>query len=109
MTQNIHDFINQEYRFGFKTDIDSDVTPKGLSEDVIRMISATKQEPEFMLSFRLKAYRHWLKMKEPRWVEAQFGPIDFQDIHYYATPKSLVKRPENLDEIDPELKRTFDK
>lgn len=109
MTKNVQDFINQEYQFGFKTDIDSDVAPKGLSEDIIRLISATKKEPDFMLSFRLKAYRHWLKMKEPRWVEAQFPSINFQDIHYYSAPKTSRKRPENLDEIDPTIKHAFDK
>ncbi|UCG28589.1 MAG: Fe-S cluster assembly protein SufB [Bacteroidales bacterium] len=97
-----------EYKYGFYTDIDIDSIPKGLNEDVIRMISRKKMEPEFMLEFRLKAYRHWLTMKMPEWAHLRIPEIDYQDIIYYAAPRQNVK-PESLDDIDPELKATFDK
>jgi len=97
-----------EYKFGFYTDIETDVIPKGLNEDVIRMISEKKQEPDWMLEFRLKAYRHWLTMKMPRWAHLQIPEINFQDIIYYAAPKQKAKLA-SLDEVDPELKATFDK
>jgi len=100
---------NQDYKYGFTTDIASDAFPKGLSEDTIRRISAKKNEPAFMLEFRLKAYRHWLTMAEPNWAEVDFPPIDYQDIIYYAAPKAPEKKPESLDDVDPELLRTFDK
>lgn len=97
-----------EYKFGFYTDIETDVIPKGLNEDVIRMISEKKQEPDWMLEFRLKAYRHWLTMKMPRWAHLQIPEINFQDIIYYAAPKQKAKLA-SMDEVDPELKATFDK
>jgi len=106
---NVNEYLNQDYKYGFKTDIDAETIPKGLSEDVIRSISTAKEEPEFMLEYRLKAYRHWLTMKEPRWVEADFGPINFQDITYYSRPKSVKPQHASLDEIDPTLKETFDR
>ncbi|MCD6565478.1 MAG: Fe-S cluster assembly protein SufB [Bacteroidales bacterium] len=97
-----------DYKYGFYTEIDTDTFPPGLNEDVVRAISAKKNEPEFMLEFRLKAYRHWLKMKMPDWAHLKIPEINFQDISYYSAPKSQ-KGPESLDDVDPELKKTFDK
>jgi Fe-S cluster assembly protein SufB len=97
-----------EYKYGFYTDIEIDSLPKGLNEDVIREISKRKGEPEFMLKFRLEAYRNWLKMKAPNWAHLNIPDIDFQDIIYYAAPKSKPKL-ESMDDVDPELKATFDK
>jgi Fe-S cluster assembly protein SufB len=104
----IDSFTQGEYKFGFITDIDTDFAPKGLNEDIIRLISAKKNEPEFMLEFRLKAYRHWLTMKMPGWANLKIPPIDFQDIIYFAAPKKK-KQPAGLDEVDPELLDTFNK
>lgn len=98
----------QEYKYGFRTDIESEVFEKGLSEEIIRRISAKKEEPEFMLNFRLKAYKKFLEMKAPTWSNTNFPPIDFQDISYYAEPKSKPKL-SSLDEVDPEILRTFEK
>ena len=98
--------IDSEYRWGFVTDIEQETLPKGLSEEVIRLISARKQEPEFMLEWRLKAYRHWLTMTEPKWSSVRYPPIDYQGIHYYSAPKA---RPKSLDEVDPELLKTYEK
>jgi Fe-S cluster assembly protein SufB len=105
----LKEYILSEYKYGFVTNIEADKAPKGLNEDIIRFISAKKEEPEWMLQWRLKAYRHWLTMKEPRhWPHLKYPVIDFQDIYYYASPK--VKPALNsLDELDPELKKTFDK
>ncbi len=97
-----------EYKYGFTSDIEMDTLPKGLNEEVIRAISAKKNEPEFMLDFRLKAYRNWLTMKEPRWPNVEYPPIDYQDIIYYAAPKKK-KTLNSLDEADPELIRTFER
>jgi Fe-S cluster assembly protein SufB len=102
------DLINQEYKYGFVTDIDADVIPKGLNEDVIRIISTKKKEPEFMLQWRLKAYRHWLTMKEPVWPNVHYPKIDYQDIIYYSAPKPK-KTLNSLDEVDKELLTTFEK
>jgi Fe-S cluster assembly protein SufB len=99
---------NQEYQYGFQSDIAADTLPKGLSEDVVRQISAKKNEPAFMLDFRLKAYRQWLTMTEPDWASVSYPKIDYQDIIYYAAPKVAEKK-QSLDEVDPELLRTFDK
>ncbi len=98
----------QEYKYGFTTDIESDVAPRGLNEDIIRLISAKKEEPAFMLEFRLKAYRQWLKMAEPTWQNVTYPPIDYQDIIYYSAPKPK-KKLNSLDEVDPELLATFEK
>jgi|SRR5690348_3473007 Fe-S cluster assembly protein SufB len=100
--------VSSDYKYGFVTNIETDVAPRGLSEEVIRLISHKKNEPEWLLEWRLKAYRHWLKMEEPKWPNVHYPQIDFQDIIYYAAPK---KKPQlnNLDEVDPELKKTFDK
>src|SRR5215471_16806510 len=100
---------NREYKYGFVTDIETDIIPKGLSEDTIRLISEKKNEPEWMLEFRLKAYRNWLKMEEPNyWANIDYPRIDFQDITYYAAPKKKETK-ESLDEVDPELLKTFEK
>ena len=105
----IEELVSQDYKWGFVTEVEADVVPKGLNEDIIRMISAKKHEPEFMLEWRLKAYRHWLTMEEPKWANVTYPPIDYQDIYYYAAPKSLTSRPKSLDEVDPEILRTYEK
>jgi Fe-S cluster assembly protein SufB len=104
----LSDITTKEYEYGFVTDIDTDVIPKGLNEDVIRLISAKKNEPEFMLEFRLKAYHEWLKMKAPEWAYLRIPPIDFQETIYYAAPRNQAKY-QSLDEVDPELLETFKK
>ncbi len=100
--------VASEYKYGFVTDIETDVVAKGLNENTIRIISAKKNEPEWMLNWRLKAYAHWLKMEEPEWAHVNYPKIDFQDIIYYAAPKKK-KTVNGLDEVDPELLKTFDK
>ena len=105
----IQERIDKEYEWGFVTDIEADTIPKGLNEDVIRVISAKKEEPEWMLEGRLKAYQAWLKMKEPKWPNVKYNRIDFQDIHYYSAPKRPEDMPQSMDEVDPEIKRTFEK
>ena len=101
----------KEYRWGFEIDIESDIAPRGLNEDIVRFISMKKGEPEWMLDWRLKAYRHWTKLssEEPDWANISYDPIDFQDIIYYAAPKSLKDGPKSLDEVDPEILAAFDK
>jgi Fe-S cluster assembly protein SufB len=101
--------VGQKYRHGFVTDIESDTVPPGLDEDVIRLISRKKKEPAFMLEWRLKAFRHWLTMKEPRWAHLRIEPIDYQAISYYSAPKSKADGPKSLDEVDPKLLETYDK
>src|ERR1700692_3724873 len=108
-TSTIEELANREYNAGFYVDIEADTVPRGLSEDTIRLISAKKQEPEFMLEWRLKAYRHWLTMKEPTWQNVHYPPIDYQSIYYYAAPKAKGAGPKSLDEVDPEIRKTFDK
>ncbi|AIJ35434.1 Fe-S cluster assembly protein SufB [Porphyromonas gingivalis] len=106
---NILDEVTgSEYKYGFVTDIETETIGRGLSEDTVRLISAKKEEPEWLLEFRLNAYRHWLSMKEPDWAHLNIPPIDYQDIIYYAAPKKK-KGPKSLDEVDPELLKTFDK
>ncbi len=107
MSTALQNLVNQPYKHGFVTDIESDVAAKGLSTDTIRMISAKKQEPEWLLEFRLKAYEHWLTMEEPRWPNVHYPKIDFQAISYYSAPKP--KKLASMDEVDPELLRTFEK
>ncbi|NWG13923.1 MAG: Fe-S cluster assembly protein SufB [Acidobacteria bacterium] len=104
----LHEITTAEYKYGFVTQIESDTVPRGLSEDVIRLISAKKNEPEFMLEWRLKAYRHWLTMEEPRWANVHYPPIDYQAISYYSAPK-LKSRPKSIEEVDPELLATYEK
>lgn len=104
----IQEVTGNEYKYGFVTDIDTEVIPKGLNEDVIRLISAKKEEPEWLLDFRLKAYRHWLTLEMPEWPHLTIPKIDYQDIIYYAAPKKN-NGPKSLEEVDPELLKTFDK
>ena len=97
-----------KYKYGFVTDIEMETAPKGLNEDIIRFISAKKDEPDWLLEWRLKAYRHWLTMEEPDWAKVGYDKIDYQDLHYYAAPKN-IDRPKSLDEVDPELLKTYEK
>jgi len=108
LLSNIEKTVLSDYKYGFVTNIRADEAPKGLSEDIVRFISNKKNEPKWMLEWRLKAYRHWLKMEEPKWPNVTYPPINFQDIIYYSAPKQRVSL-NSIDEIDPELKRTFDK
>jgi Fe-S cluster assembly protein SufB len=108
-TQTIEAMTEKGYAFGFVSDVAADSIPPGLSEDVIRVISAKKDEPEWMLEWRLKAYRHWLKMTEPTWANLRYTSPDFQDIVYYSAPKGMDDGPKSLDEIDPEIRRTYDR
>ena len=108
MSSVLQNLVNQPYRHGFVTDIDADVAPKGLNEDIIRFISHKKNEPDWLLEFRLKAFRHWLTMTEPTWPNVKYPKIDFQDIIYYSAPKPKAKLA-SMDEGDPELRRTFEK
>src|SRR5499425_1500006 len=105
----IEDIINREYDAGFYTDIEADSIPPGLNEDIIRLISHKKNEPPFMLEWRLKAFRHWQTMHEPHWQNVQYAPIDYQDITYYSAPKSKADAPKSLDEVDPQLLETYEK
>ncbi len=100
--------VLQPYKYGFVTDIESELAPAGLNEDIIRLISQKKGEPDWMLEWRLRAYRQWLKMAEPKWANVKYGPIDYQAIHYYAAPKQRA-RPTSLEEVDPKLLETFEK
>ena len=100
--------VQQPYKYGFVTDIDADAVPPGLNEDVERRISQKKGEPDFLLDWRLKAFRHWVTMKEPRWANVKFDPIDYQSIVYYSAPKSC-KKVESLDAVDPKLLETFER
>ena len=97
-----------QYKYGFETLIESDKAPKGLSEDTVRFISAKKNEPEWMLAWRLDAYKRWLTMREPKWAKVDYGPIDYQNLYYYSAPKQK-DGPKSLDEIDPEILRTYEK
>ncbi len=109
----IEEIAGRDYQYGFETKLESDTIPKGLSEDVVRLISAKKNEPAFLLEWRLNAYRAWLKMKEPQWQNAHYPPIDYQDVIYYSAPKSAAEKakeaPKSLDEVDPELRTMFGK
>jgi Fe-S cluster assembly protein SufB len=107
-TNTIEEFANREYKWGFVTDIEQETIPRGLSEDVIRLISAKKHEPEWLLEWRLKAYRHWLTMEEPAWANVRYPRIDYQDVIYYAAPKPK-KQLTSMEEVDPELRKTFEK
>ncbi|HEY3328148.1 MAG TPA: Fe-S cluster assembly protein SufB [Novimethylophilus sp.] len=107
--RQLDELISRDYQHGFYTTLESDTVPRGLSEDTIRLISAKKSEPEFMLEWRLKAYRHWLTMQEPQWANVHHPAIDYQDIFYYSAPKSGKKGPKSLSEVDPELLRTYEK
>lgn len=108
--KNLPEGLEQtEYKYGFVTDIEQEFAPKGLNEDTVRFISLKKNEPEFMLNWRLKAFRFWEKMKEPKWPNLKYPAIDYQDAYYYAAPKSYGNKPKSLDEIDPEIRNTFEK
>ncbi len=104
----VNDIADDSYKYGFTTDVDTEIIPVGLNEDVVRLISKKKNEPEWLLDFRLKAYRHWLTMKMPEWAHLTIPPIDYQSISYYAAPKKK-DGPKSIDEVDPELLDTFDK
>ena len=106
----VRSVTEQKYKYGFTTDIHTDIIGRGLSEEVVRLISAKKGEPEWLLEFRLKAYRHWLTLEMPHWAHLQIPEIDYQDIAYYADPTQKKEgAPQSLDEVDPELLKTFDK
>ena len=108
-SENFSDLVEKKYQHGFVTDIEQDLIPPGLDEDVVRLISKKKREPEFLTEWRLKAYRHWLTMTEPKWAHVRYNPIDFQSISYYAAPKSQADAPKSLDEVDPKLLETYEK
>lgn len=108
MSTSVQSVVSQPYKYGFVTDVESDVIPRGLNEDIIRLISAKKNEPDFMLEFRLKSYRQWLKMTEPTWPNVNYEPMDYQNIIYYSAPKQSEKL-NSLDEVDPEILATFEK
>ncbi|NIB43944.1 Fe-S cluster assembly protein SufB [Pseudomaricurvus alkylphenolicus] len=109
MTEQIDKALQREYEAGFVSDIESDTFEPGLNEDIIRRISSMKQEPEWMLEWRLKAFRNWLEMEEPDWAHVDYPKIDFQAISYYSAPKSMKDKPKSLDEVDPELLKTYEK
>src|SRR5687767_11632054 len=108
MSSSVETLVNKDYKYGFVTDIESDIAPRGLSEDTIRLISAKKGEPEWLLEWRLRAYRGWLKMTEPHWANVKYDPIDYQSIRYYAAPKT-VNPLGSLDDVDPKLLETYQK
>jgi len=110
-TDKLHELVDKEYEYGFVTDIEQDTIPKGLDESVVRIISEKKDEPEWLLEWRLKAYRHWLTMTEPTWANVHYPKIDYQDIRYYSAPKQVddKDKPKSLDEVDPELLKTYEK
>jgi Fe-S cluster assembly protein SufB len=109
MSSSVTNLVNQPYKYGFVTDIESDKIPRGLTEDTVRLISSKKEEPEFMLNFRLRAFRKWLTMTEPTWPHVDYPPINYQDIIYYSAPKQAKKKLDSLDEVDPILLETFEK
>src|SRR5512136_109511 len=108
-TETIEGLVKKEYKYGFYTDVEADSAPPGLNEDIIRLISAKKNEPRFMLDWRLKAYRHWLTMKEPTWPHVHYPPIDYQKSVYYSAPKKKGEGPRSLEEVDPKLLETYEK
>src|SRR6267142_3629114 len=108
-TETIEGLVQKEYKYGFYTDVETDSAPPGLDEDIVRLISAKKKEPEFMLEWRLKAYRHWLTMKEPTWPHVHYPAIDYQKAVYYSAPKKKGDGPRSLDEVDPKLLETYEK
>ena len=109
MSEEVERLIKKEYAAGFTTQIDSETLPPGLNEDVIRFISAKKNEPQWLLDWRLKAYQAWLEMKEPSWAHVKYDQIDYQAVSYYSAPKSMADRPKSLDEVDPKLLETYEK
>ena len=107
--ENINELIEDRYKYGFTTDVESESFPPGLNEDIIRALSAKKNEPEFMLNWRLKSFKHWLTLEEPEWAHIDYPKIDYQNISYYSAPKSNDEKPQSLDEVDPKLLETYDK
>ena len=107
--EQVQSLAGEKYKYGFSSDIDSEKAPKGLNEDIIRFISAKKEEPEWLLEWRLDAFERWLTMSEPEWAMVDYPQIDYQDLYYYSAPKSMDDRPETLDDVDPELLRTYEK
>src|SRR6202162_6226431 len=107
--EELLELANREYKAGFVTDIESETIPAGLNEDIVRIISAKKSEPEWLLQWRLKAYRHWVTMKEPAWPNVHYPPIDYQAIIYYSAPKAKTDGPKSLEEVDPKLLETYEK
>src|SRR5690348_3492010 len=108
-TETIEGLVQQEYKYGFVTDVETESAPPGLNEDIIRLISAKKKEPEWLTEWRLKAFRHWQTMKEPTWQFVKYPPVNFQDITYYSAPKQKTDGPKSLDEVDPKLLETYEK
>ena len=108
-TETIEGLVKKDYKYGFVTDVEADAAPPGLNEDIVRLISAKKNEPQFMLDWRLKAFRHWLTMKEPTWPHVHYPPIDYQASVYYSAPKKKSEGPRSLDEVDPKLLETYEK
>jgi len=108
-TDTVEQFVTTEYKYGFVTDVEVDAAPPGLNEDIVRLISCKKKEPEFMLEWRLKAFRHWLTMKEPKWPNVHYPPIDYQSSIYYSAPKQRGQGPRSLDEIDPQILEAYNK
>src|SRR5919198_6193601 len=108
-SQSMEALVNRAYAAGFYTELEADTAPAGLNEDIIRLISAKKQEPEWLLEWRLAALRHWLTMTEPKWATVQHPPIDYQAISYYSAPRSKKEGPKSLDEVDPKLLETYEK
>jgi len=108
-TDKLKEFVDKDYAYGFVTDIEQDTIPKGLDEKTVHIISEKKEEPEWLLEWRLKAFRHWLTMTEPTWPNVHYPPIDYQDLRYYSAPKQDKDKPQSLDEVDPELLRTYEK
>ncbi|HCL91722.1 MAG TPA: Fe-S cluster assembly protein SufB, partial [Verrucomicrobia subdivision 3 bacterium] len=107
-TETIAGLVRKEYKYGFVTDVETESAPPGLNEDIVRFISAKKREPEFLLEWRLRAYRHWLTMREPNWAHVHYPPIDYQDSVYYSAPKQKGDGPRSLEEVDPKLLETYE-
>ena len=107
--ERVREIEVDKYKYGFETNLESEMAPKGLSEDIVRFISAKKGEPEWMLELRLEAYARWREMTEPDWAKVDYPKIDFEDLYYYAAPKVQGDGPKSLDEVDPELLRTYEK
>src|SRR5512137_149511 len=108
-TETIEGIVKQEYRYGFITDIEADAAPPGLNENIIQLISTKKNEPEWLMEWRLKAYRHWTTLTAPTWPKVHYPPVNFQDITYYPAPKSRGDAPKSLEEVDPKLLETYEK
>src|SRR5205809_1366933 len=108
-TETIEGLVQKEYKYGFYTDVETDSAPPGLNEDIVRLISSKKNEPPFLLEWRLKAFRHWLTMKEPTWPHVKYPPIEYQSIVYYSAPRKKGDGPKSLDEVDPKLLETYEK